>query len=388
MKYKLEDLIDLNIIKHLLDNLNQVFGIASAIVDNESNILLASGWQDICIEFHRKNEISEIECKESDRYLISCIQNNQDSVVYKCPHGMGDAATPIIISGTHIASFIIGQFFIEKPDIDLFKNKAEKYGYDEKKYLEAISRVPIITKEEFEKRLMFVKTMTEIIIKMGEEELRKIEYTETIKENAEKHSMELELKNKELRKILDRSISSLSKISEIRDRYTSGHQKKVQKLACAIGCEMGLSEEQIENISLSALVFDIGKIYVSSDILNKPDKLTHIEYKLIQTHVKHSYDIIKEINFPNEVLNIIYQHHERLDGTGYPEGISGNEIVIESRILAVSDVVDAMCSHRPYRSVLGVEAALQEITQFKGIKYDIDVVNTCVNLFREKGFSF
>jgi PAS domain S-box-containing protein/putative nucleotidyltransferase with HDIG domain len=199
---------------------------------------------------------------------------------------------------------------------------------------------------------------------------------------------ELELSNQALSKRLQQSLNAISKIGEIRDAYTAGHQRKVMELSCAIARELGLSDESIVNISFGALIHDIGKIYIASDILNRPGKLTNLEYQILQTHVDQSYEIVKEIDFPDAVIEMIHQHHERMDGSGYPQKLVGAQIIIEGRVLAVADVVEAMVSHRPYRPALGIDKALEEILQFRGEKYDVDVVDACVRLFREKGFEF
>ncbi|OHE40030.1 MAG: hypothetical protein A2Y16_06605 [Tenericutes bacterium GWF2_57_13] len=199
---------------------------------------------------------------------------------------------------------------------------------------------------------------------------------------------ELAKKGDTLSARLQQTISAISIIGEMKDGYTAGHQRRVSLLACAIAREMGLSEDTIHNISIGAQIHDIGKINIPSDILNKPGKITSLEYQMLQSHVENSFEIVRGIDFPEEVIEMIHQHHERLDGSGYPYGLVGDQIILESRILAVSDVVEAMCSHRPYRSALGVEVALAEITQNKGIKFGADVVDVCVKLFRERGFSF
>lgn len=202
------------------------------------------------------------------------------------------------------------------------------------------------------------------------------------------HKSELEVSNKKLSEMFHKSINAISKIGEIRDRYTAGHQRRVQELASAISYEMGLDEDTIYNINLGALIHDIGKIYVPADLLSKPGELTDQEYKLLQCHSENGYTIAKEIDMPWQIPTMILQHHERIDGTGYPQGISGDDILLESRILCVADVVEAMNSHRPYRPALGIEAALEEISIYSGSKYDQDVVRACVRLFREKQFVF
>lgn len=194
--------------------------------------------------------------------------------------------------------------------------------------------------------------------------------------------------NIKLSQRLHQSVLAISKIGEMRDVYTAGHQKRVQELAVEIAHHMGLSDEAIMNISYGALIHDIGKIYIASDILNKPGKITNLEFQILQTHAEHGFEIVKEIDFPEEIPAMIYQHHERLDGTGYPQGLSGGAILLESRILAVADVVEAMTSHRPYRPALGIEAALEEIELHKGTRYDANIVDICTGLFKEKNFSF
>lgn len=192
----------------------------------------------------------------------------------------------------------------------------------------------------------------------------------------------------ELRRTLDGTVDALASAVEARDPYTAGHQREVAKLACAVAEDMGLSKERIEGLRVASLLHDIGKINIPAEILSKPSKLTEIEYSMIKTHPQAGLDILKSITFPWPVSRIVLQHQERLDGSGYPQGLKGNKICLEARILAVVDVVEAMCSHRPYRESLGVKTALSEITENSGILYDNNVVNTCVQLFKENRFSF
>ncbi|MCK9229676.1 MAG: PAS domain S-box protein [Syntrophales bacterium] len=191
-----------------------------------------------------------------------------------------------------------------------------------------------------------------------------------------------------LKKRLEETVSALASIAEKRDPYTAGHQQRVAELAGAIAREMGLDEDQVEGTIVAATLHDIGKIYEPSEILSKPDVLTDIEFLMMKVHPEIGYDILKNIDFPWPVARIVRQHHERIDGSGYPDGLTGTDILIEARIIAVADVVEAMASHRPYRSALGIESALKEIRSKAGIAYDRDVVNACVRLFKKKGFTF
>jgi len=189
-----------------------------------------------------------------------------------------------------------------------------------------------------------------------------------------------------LRKTLEATIQAMAMTVETRDPYTAGHQRQVANLARAIATEMDLPKEQIEGILMAATIHDIGKITVPTDILNKPTKLSEHEFGIVQDHPKVGYNMLKTIEFPWPIAQVILQHHERMDGSGYPQGLSGEEIILEARVLAVADVVEAMASHRPYRPARGIDEGLAEISQNKGTLYDPEVVDVCLKLFTEKGF--
>jgi HD-GYP domain-containing protein (c-di-GMP phosphodiesterase class II) len=172
----------------------------------------------------------------------------------------------------------------------------------------------------------------------------------------------------------------------MKDQYTAGHQPRVTQLACAIAEEMGLSKDQIEGIRMAASIHDVGKIMVPAEILNKPGPLTEIQYEMIKMHPRAGYDILKGLKLPWPIAQIILQHHERMDGSGYPQGLSGEEIMVEARILGVANVVEAMNAHRPYRPAYDIQEALAEILKNKGTFYDSAVVEACLRLFTEKGF--
>jgi len=191
-----------------------------------------------------------------------------------------------------------------------------------------------------------------------------------------------------LQKIMQDTIRVIAKVVEVKDPYTAGHQHRVSQLATRIAKELKLPSDKLEGIRISALVHDIGKISIPAEILSKPTKLNEIEYSLIKDHSQIGYDILKTIDFPWPVAQIILQHHERIDGSGYPQGLKGNKILLEARIMGVADVVEAISSHRPYRPALGIDKALEEISQNKGILYDPEVVDICIKLFKEKGFKF
>ena len=191
-----------------------------------------------------------------------------------------------------------------------------------------------------------------------------------------------------LKKSWEQTVLVLAAITEVRDPYTSGHQRRVACLAAAIAGELGMDRKKVRQVELAAMIHDIGKIEIPSEILSKPGRLSDIEYRLIQTHPAAGHRILQTIEVPWALAEIIHQHHERMDGSGYPRGLSGSEILMEARIIAVADTVEAMSSHRPYRAGKGIEAALDEVTLQRGKKFDPDVSDACLRLFREKAFRF
>ena len=189
---------------------------------------------------------------------------------------------------------------------------------------------------------------------------------------------------KKLEKAMRGTIDAMARTAETRDPYTAGHQKRVAALSREIARKMKLPEDQIGAIHMAAMIHDLGKINVPAEILSKPGELTELEVDLIRIHPKVGYEILKEIDFPWPIAEIVLQHHERLDGSGYPEGKSGDEVLLEARILGLADVVEAISSHRPYRSALGVDRALNEIKANRGILYDPKVVDVCVEILTDE----
>jgi len=190
-----------------------------------------------------------------------------------------------------------------------------------------------------------------------------------------------------LTRILEEIVSTLSSVIELRDPYTAGHQRRVSRLASAMAMEMDLSEDQIEGIRIAGLLHDVGKVATPTEILNKPGPLSEIEFSIIKTHPQVGYEILEKIEFPWPIAQIVLQHHEKLDGSGYPNGLKGKDILLEAKVLAVADVVEAMASHRPYRASLGIEKAIKDIENARGKLYEPSVVDACVKLIKKKKFS-
>jgi len=190
----------------------------------------------------------------------------------------------------------------------------------------------------------------------------------------------------QLRKALGATVQAIAVMVETRDPYTAGHQRRVADLARSIAVEMNLLRDQVDGIRLAGIIHDLGKISIPAEILSKPIRLTDIEFTLIKTHPQSGYDILKDMDFPWPIARMVLEHHERINGSGYPHGLTGDQLLIESRVLTVADVVEAMASHRPYRAGLGIEEALQEIEKNRGVLYDRNAVDACLRLFREKNF--
>lgn len=213
-----------------------------------------------------------------------------------------------------------------------------------------------------------------------------------MKDSLEHQNIILEEKVQEktaaLKEMLRATIQTMALAVEIRDPYTAGHQERVAMLACAIADKMGLAEERVNAIRFAGILHDIGKIRIPEAIINRPGKLLALEREMIKIHPQIGYDLLKNIPFPWPIAEIVLQHHEKLDGSGYPRELKGNDILLEARILTVADVTEAESSHRPYRPTRGIESALREILSHRGTLYDADAVNACQELFTKDDFEF
>ena len=202
----------------------------------------------------------------------------------------------------------------------------------------------------------------------------------------EKRAAELVIINEELHESLLNTVRVAMILSELRDPYTAGHERRVAEICVAICAELGFEKHRQEGMRVAGYLHDIGKIQIPAEILSMPRALTKIEYSLICEHSQSGYNVLKSVRFPWPIAEIVLQHHERMDGSGYPNKLKGESIIFEARILAVADTVEAMASHRPYRAALGIEKALIEIEQGRGKLFDTAVVDACLKLFREKEF--
>ena len=270
------------------------------------------------------------------------------------------------------------------------KDQATIEVYDQDNICLSLGLLTIVSKEmEAEDKLEKHHDLLETIVQDRTAELTKLN-RQLQQEIEERKRTQKKLSHSylQLEQSLDKIVNAMSLTLEERDPYTAGHQKRTTDLALAIAREMGLPEQETKGLQMAGLIHDMGKISVPGEILSKPGRLNNAELQLIKRHPQVAYDILNKIDFPWSVDQIVLQHHERLDGSGYPQGLSGKTILLESRILGVADVVETMGTHRPYRPSLGRDAALEEISKNRGLLYDPEVVDACLRLFRETDFQY
>jgi PAS domain S-box-containing protein/putative nucleotidyltransferase with HDIG domain len=319
--------------------------------------------------------------KQSEEKYRSLVENLHDVIFTVNAEGYVTYISPVVERlAAYKALEIIGKLFMS------YIHPEDQHGL-----LENFRRTLSGQIEPAEFRLLrkdgtsiYVRALNRALAENGQVSLTGVLSDITERKKAED---ELRESHTKLVKTLDQTVVSLASIAEMRDPYTAGHQVRVASLACEIASEIGMSTEQMSAIRTAALLHDIGKIIVPSEILNKPGKLNALERSFVDAHAQASYEILKTIEFEFPIAEIILQHHEKLDGSGYPRGLSGDSILKEARVLAVADVIEAMASYRPYRPALPLKVALEEIDSHRGTLYDADVVDACLRLFSRKGFA-
>jgi PAS domain S-box-containing protein len=328
-------------------------------------------------------QLSEMDCggiylidQASGDLNLSCHRNLSPTFIKSVSHYKADS--------THARLVLQGKpLFIRYSELDLPLNQDELA-----EGLRAFAVLPLIFENRVIGCLNLASKKLEEVSEINREVLKVAATLMGEGITRLKIEEELKLSNQKLQKAMKSTIQATALILEKRDPYNAGHQKRMTKLACAIAEEISLPKDKVEGLYIAGIIHDIGKINVPTEILSKPGRLSEIEFSLIQTHPQVGSDLLKEMELPGEVSSIVLQHHERMDGSGYPSGLSGEAILLEARILAVTDVVEAMASNRPYRPALGLDQALEEITKNKGKLYDPEVVDACWKLFKEKGFKF
>jgi PAS domain S-box-containing protein len=321
---------------------------------------------------------AEEELKQSEKRYRSIFENAQEGIFRSIPGGkiiMANQAMAKMFGyespeeGMTSITDIARQHYVNPEDRRILKEMIEEHGF-----------VKGYEAQNYRKDGIII--WTSLTMHAVRDEKGQIVYYDGITEDITNRKQAVE----RIKKVLGATVQAIAVTVETRDPYTAGHQRRVADLARAIAMEMNLSVDQIDGIRMAAAIHDLGKISVPAEILSKPTKLTNIEFSLIKTHSQSGYDILKDIDFPWPVARTVLEHHERMNGSGYPNGLTGDNILMESRILSVADVMEAMASHRPYRPGLGLDAALKEIEKNKGTLYDNSVADVCLRLFREKGY--
>lgn len=314
--------------------------------------------------------ISDILMPEMDGFQL-CRRVKMDDRLKEIPFILYTAAYTDPEDRKFALSLGVDRFIIKPLEPDAFVKIVREVIQNHK--VKPLNNNKVVNKEE----IVYLKNYNERLIKKLEDGMLQLE----------EKNKELEQSYKKVQRTLDSVVETIGLVIEMRDAYTSGHQRRVSQLACAIAREMNLSEEQIEAVRIAGLLHDIGKISIPTDILNKPDKLNKFELGIVRNHPQTAFEILKDVEFSQPIAEIVLQHHERIDGSGYPNGLKGNQILTEAKILAVSDVVEAMAFHRPYRPALGIAKALEEITTNSGNLYDPEAVKACIAVF-SRGFDF
>jgi len=366
----------------LMQSFSDVTTLATAILDAGGAILAWTRWQPICIEFHLQlPELAEHCIVRNPAIVAKTVKEGSDGT-YICSCGLLHAVAPLIVDGEQTATFCVGQFLPGKPDLVRYRSQAARWGFEEGRYLAALAQVPVLSSERLQAAVGFLRQTADLVAELS------LEASRAEVQAAERLKIEERLRRTmgRLNKSVDAAVGALARTVELRDPYTAGHQERVSRLAVEIGRCLELPAKSITSLRIAGLVHDLGKMAVPAEILAKPSALSEAERMLLQCHAETAYEVLREMRFPGPVAHIIRDHHERLDGSGYPRGLHQDRIRLESKILAVADVVEAMSAHRPYRPALGIEASLEEIESRRGELYDAAVVEACLWLFREEGY--
>lgn len=409
MQYKIKELFDLNLLDKLLHDFYKIAKVPISIVDISGEVVVCAGWKTTCSNIQCKyEEIHTLCLKEYWKNNADCLQCERE---VSCLCGLKMYRIPVYIIDTVIANIFLCENMTETPYNSTWKGfeKEQKDPFETNEcsaekpdYLESIIGF-------IENHVILISNFLSYQLKDQEESNKlldnyaemKLSYEQLITINNDLKFNLWELQQRlgeedtikkqkisanEKRYLMD-TVTALGLLVEKRDLYTARHQKKVAYLACKIAARMKLEKDCFEGLYIAAMLHDIGKIGIPSEVLSKPDKLSEAEFELIKTHVQNAYDILSQINFPWPVADIVLQHHEKLDGSGYPHGLKDKDIFLEAKIISVADVVEAITAHRPYKPALGISYALKEIKKYSGIYYDAEVVDACIQVCTEMNWN-
>ncbi len=389
MQYKIRELLDVNLIDKLLHDFYKITKVPISIVDISGEVIVCAGWKKVCSGIQCDyEEIHNLCLKEYWKNNGSCTQCERE---VSCLYGLKMYRIPVYIIDTVIANIFLCEFMAEPPHNGISGVTGSEYFKSITDFIEnTVVLISDFISRQFKDRENGNKLLDNYAeMKFSYEQL--IAVNNDLKFNIWELQQRLgqaevyksrKISEKEKKYLMD-TVTALGLLVEKRDLYTARHQKRVAYLACRIANRLKLDKDRFEGLYIAAMLHDIGKIGISSDILSKPDKLSKAEFELIKTHVQNAYDILSKISFPWPVADIVLQHHEKIDGTGYPNGLTGKDILLEAKIISVADVVEAITAHRPYKPALGISYALKEIKKYSGIYYDPEIVDACIQVCTE-----
>ena len=381
------DLFDIEEIQSIQDDFAAATGVASIITAPDGTpITRPSNYSRLCTDLIQGTEKGRAKCLASDA-AIGC-RDATGPIIRRClSAGLWDAGASIHAGGEHVANWLIAQVRESDQDINELVGYADDIGVDREAFRSAFAEIPVMPLERFTAIAQMMYSFARELSVIAYQNVQQARFI------TERARVERELADEQERGLerLQRSLSSLveivSHVAETRDPYTAGHQRRVSELAVRISQALGASAEQTEELRIAGLLHDIGKMGVPAEILTKPGRLSSIEFDLIKCHSEVGYNIIESAALEGAIAEIVYQHHERCDGSGYPRGLTSHVLLPAAKVLMVADVVEAMMSHRPYRPGLGQTAALEEIDRGAGTLYDASVAEACLGVFRH-GFVF
>lgn len=371
------DLFELDELQAIQDALSDAMGVASLITSPDGvPITQPSNFRRICEDIIRATEVGCANCKRSDATL-GRFSASGPTIMRCMSGGLWDAGVSINAGDTHIANWLVGQVRTEEHIDPSMMAYATEIGADVDDYHKALLEVPHMPQMQFK---LIADALFVVANSLSETALQKSQQHDLIQQREQSQLA--------LASMINSVIDVVGRVLEARDPYTAGHQRRVAQLAKAIAREMNLAQSEINEIGIAAQMHDIGKMSIPSEILSKPSKLSEIEFKLIKEHCAAGADIINSAHMPGHVADIVLQHHERCDGSGYPYGLTADQLHLGSKVLMVADVVEAMSTHRPYRAALGIDAALDELLEHAGTKYDTYIVSMCQRVFQLRNFEF
>ncbi|MGB8454803.1 MAG: HD domain-containing phosphohydrolase [Anaerocolumna sp.] len=409
MQYKIKELLDVKLLDKLLHDFYKITNVPISLVDISGEVVVCAGWKSTCSNIQcNYQEIQNMCLKEYWKNNANCLQCERE---VSCLCGLKMYRIPVYIIDSVIANIFLCEFLGNETynGTDLMseqniqsQTKTVLFKSDNPNFFHTlvcfIENNVILLSDFLSRQFKDQENGSKLLDNYAE---MKISYEHLAAVNNELKfniwELQQRINDEEIAKkqkvsadekkyIMD-TVTAIGLMVEKKDLYTARHQKKVAYLACRIASKMKLEKERFEGLYIAAMLHDIGKIGIPSEILSKPDKLSDAEFELIKTHVQNAYDILCKINFPWPVADIVLQHHEKINGTGYPGGISGKDILLEAKIISVADVVEAITAHRPYKPALGISYALQEIKRYSGIYYDPEVVDACIQVCTEMNWN-